>query len=92
MSKGLGKKQQAIMGILQYKRAVYLQDILPQRFTRAEYVAMWRAALSLEKKGMIKIQRFCTGKDKNLITLPGVFIDRNEFIRGDLESNGISVD
>ena len=53
MSRGYGKWERAILAALEYTAAFYLTDLLPPKHTRAQIVALNRAARNLKDKGRI---------------------------------------
>jgi len=58
MSKGLGKRQRAILATLADHEAFWLRSMLGPSCTKAEYNALHRAALKLEAAGLIEIDRW----------------------------------
>ena len=61
MSKGPGKWQRLIMTELAIRDRFNLQELLGETFTKAEYNALHRAAMQLERAGKIKVHRFALG-------------------------------
>jgi hypothetical protein len=53
MSRGPGKWERAILQSLEHTAAFYLTDLLPTDHSRAQLVALNRAARNLEDKGRI---------------------------------------
>ena len=53
MSRGPGKWERAILRALEHTAAFYLTDLLPTHHTRAQLVALNRAARNLADKGRI---------------------------------------
>jgi hypothetical protein len=58
MSRGLGRCQRGIIAALDAMPAVHLHELLGEQYTRAQYVALYRAAVTLEAKGVIGILPF----------------------------------
>jgi hypothetical protein len=56
MSRGFGTWQRLIISTVHRCDATYLHDLLPVRFTRAQYTALLRAAYTLEDRGLISIR------------------------------------
>ncbi|MBP8980595.1 MAG: hypothetical protein KBG09_05055 [Syntrophobacterales bacterium] len=61
MSKGLGKWQRMILLGLKFRDFFTIRELLGLTFTRAEYNALNRAMLELERAGKIKVCRFGLG-------------------------------
>jgi hypothetical protein len=61
MSKGPGKWQRLILSELAIRDRFNLQELLGTIFTKAEYNALHRAMLELERAGRIKVHRFAYG-------------------------------
>jgi len=61
MSKGLGKRQRAILATLADHEAFWLRSMLGPSCTKAEYNALRRAALKLEAAGLVKLQAWAYG-------------------------------
>jgi hypothetical protein len=58
MSRGPGRQQRGIIAALDVAPAVHLHDLLGDRYTRSQYVALYRAARTLEGKGLIGMFEF----------------------------------
>jgi len=61
MSKGLGKRQRAILATLADHGAFWLRSMLGPSCTKAEYNALHRAALKLEAAGLVELQGWAYG-------------------------------
>ena len=55
MSRGLGRWQLGLLAALEKHPAVYLVDLLPRNYPRSQYVALHRAAQTLEAMGRVDI-------------------------------------
>jgi hypothetical protein len=55
MSRGLGRWQRGLLAALEKQPAVFLADLLPRPYRRAQYVALHRAAYTLYDKGKVTI-------------------------------------
>jgi hypothetical protein len=80
MSKGLGRTERKIISALEKLPAFYLTE-LQETQTAAEYQSLHRAACSLERKGLIAINRYQCGLNKTIIHMPWYSVDRLEFNR-----------
>ena len=76
MSRGPGIWQRRIPNRVADGNAFYLTELLPPRFTAAEYQAAWRAAQTLNAKQVVGISRSICGREKMLVHPPGVRPDR----------------
>lgn len=63
MSRGLGKRQLAILAPLASHESFWLRSVLGQSCTKAEYNALLRAAGKLEEAGLILITRYRGGSN-----------------------------
>ncbi|MHB9081062.1 MAG: hypothetical protein ACYC3X_26620 [Pirellulaceae bacterium] len=83
MSKGLGKRQRDILAHLDHVEAgcCWLVDLLPEIYTRAEYNAVYRAAMTLESSQRIEIAKFTYGHDTVAVYRPGLANFREEASR-----------
>jgi hypothetical protein len=73
MSRGLGRWQIGLLAALEEHPAVYLADLLPPNYPRAQYVALHRAAQTLADKGMVDIWHYglAGGTNSMWVTRPG---------------------
>jgi hypothetical protein len=55
LSRGHGRWQRAILDALDKHPAFHLPDLLPRRYSRAQYVALHRAAYTLHEQGKAEI-------------------------------------
>lgn len=81
MSKGPGKWQRAILAELEKREAFYLSELLPGQHTRANYVALLRAADRLPQ-AQAQVIRFTysTRQDGHIVIVrPGLAFDRSQY-------------
>lgn len=71
MSRGPGRWQRLILAEVERGRCFYLVDLLPITYTRADYNALHRASVQLEKADRITVWRFMCGWKKTAICPPG---------------------
>ena len=58
MSRGPGLWQRVVLEMLERTPAVYVQDLLPVGYSRAQYSALLRAVSRLEELGRIEVTRY----------------------------------
>ena len=61
MSRGPGKWERAILAALEERESFWLRSLLSRETTKAQYNALLRAAMALEDKGRILIDRYAFG-------------------------------
>jgi hypothetical protein len=73
MSRGLGRWQISLLAALEEHPAVYLADLLPPNYPRAQYVALHRAAQTLWSMGRVDIWHTgqAGGTNSMWVTRPG---------------------
>lgn len=72
MSRGLGKRQTAILNKLNECEYFYLVDLLPDTYHMKDYQALYRAAVILFNKRRLEILKYMAGSKKVLICRQGV--------------------
>jgi hypothetical protein len=78
MSRGPGRWQRRILTALALKPAFYLRHLLPDRPTRAQQVALLRAAYRLQAQGRVVLTTWVSRpRDRGavMVTKPGVSAD-----------------
>jgi hypothetical protein len=96
MSRGLGIWQRYILAALERQPALILRDLLPPSHTRAQYVALDRAARTLWEKGKVDIihGQLRSAVNTAWIVRPGYRCDRNQVPRISVDAipnlNGIN--
>ena len=77
MSRGPGRWQRKILNALEGESAVFLHDLLPKEYTRAQRVAVHRAARVLDKAGKVVayIPCFQFGRSRAAVRRPEVAVE-----------------
>ncbi len=78
MSRGPGKWERLILAELASHRAFYLRALLGPCCTRAQYNALFRAALTLEAGGRISVTRFVFGAKTLVVHRTGTMFTRED--------------
>lgn len=79
MSKGYGMRERAILEAIQRKGGwLYLRDILPKQYTKAEYNALHRAAFNLANKRKIGCLHWLVGVTRVAVGPAGTNCKREE--------------
>ena len=78
MSRGAGKWQRRILEALEQRPAWFVVSLLPEQFTRAEYVALLRAVGVLEQAGRVEVDRYqcwATKPGRLVVRRPGAAVN-----------------
>lgn len=84
MSRGLGKLQTSILEKLKEKDCFYLIELLPREYSLKQYQATHRAAVSLSKKGILKIQCWKFGRNRVAVARINFVQPSNDRLRFDI--------
>jgi len=83
MSKGPGKWQRVIQKALETYTAVYVINLLPEGYTRANYTGILRAVNSLEAAKKIETIRYHFGSPRLVVKRPGCHVSRDSIVSVD---------
>lgn len=87
MSRGAGKWQRRVLEALEERPALFVVHLLPERFTRSEYVALLRAVNTLERAGRVGVDRYwcwATKPGRVVVRRPGVSVSVDKLLDSQL--------
>lgn len=83
MSRGAGKWQRRVLEALAERPAWFVVHLLPQPFTRSEYVALLRAVGALVQSGRVEVDRYqcwATKPGRIVVRRPGVAVSVDKLL------------
>jgi hypothetical protein len=75
MSRGPGRWQRLLLNTLNERACFYVADLLPAGHSRADRVALFRAAAQLERAGRVVLVYFMCGRPRVVVARRGTMPD-----------------